>query len=105
MVVQTERKTDGTMADMQLQNGGRFLLYALGKQALSAFPEQQNNWDKIEQQIAKNLKEKIALYSVDPGVIWNLANPQYLFRNGCRKLRRALRLCQDTSIDNPGSIG
>ena len=84
MVVQTERKTDGTMADMQLQNGGRFLLYALGKQALSAFPEQQNNWDKLEQQIAKNLKEEIALYSADPGVIWNPANPQYLFRNGCR---------------------
>jgi hypothetical protein len=84
MIVQTERKTDGTMADMQLQNGGRFLLYALGKQALSAFPDQQNNWDKLEQQIAKNLKEEIALYSAAPGVIWNPANPQYLFRNGCR---------------------
>ncbi|MET0583314.1 MAG: hypothetical protein ABW099_00435 [Candidatus Binatia bacterium] len=48
MVVQTERKMDGTMADMQLQNGSRFLVYALGKQALSAFTEQQNNWDKLE---------------------------------------------------------
>jgi hypothetical protein len=38
----------------------------------------------LEQQIAKNLKEEIALYSADPGVIWNPANPQYLFRNGCR---------------------
>src|SRR4029077_17521477 len=29
MVVLTERKTDGTMADMQLQNGGRILLYCV----------------------------------------------------------------------------
>lgn len=83
MVVQTERKTDGTMADMQLQNGSRFLLYALGKQALSAFPE-QNNWHDIERQIAKNLKEEITLYNTDPSVIWNPANPQYLFRNRCQ---------------------
>jgi hypothetical protein len=71
------------MADIQLQNSSRFLLYALGKQALSAFPE-QNNWNNIERQIGKNLKEEIALYSAAPGVIWNPANPQYLFRNGCR---------------------
>ena len=80
MVVQTEQKTDGTMADMQLQNGSRFLLYALGK---SAFPE-QNNWHDIERHIAKNLEEEITLYSTDPSIIWNPANPQYLFRNGCQ---------------------
>jgi len=81
--VQTERKMDGTMADMQLQNGGRFLVYALGKQALSAFPE-QNNWNDVERQIAKNLKEEITLYSTDPSVIWNPANPQYQLRNRCQ---------------------
>jgi len=108
MVVLTERKTDGTMADMQLQNGGRFLLYALGKQALSAFSEQQNNWDKLEQQIAKNLKEEIALYSADP-VSSGIRRIRSIYfataADNRRKLHRALRLCQDTSIDNAGSIG
>ena len=99
---------DGTMADMQLQNGGRFLFYALGKQALSAFSEQQNNWDKLEQQIAKNLKEEIALYSADP-VSSGIRRIRSIYfataADNRRKLRRALRLCQDTSIDNLGSIG
>ena len=34
MVVRTERKADGAMADMQLQNGSRFLLYAARQTSL-----------------------------------------------------------------------
>jgi hypothetical protein len=84
MVLALERKPDGNMARAQLVNGARFLLSLLGKQALEVFPARDKSWDDQTWQIAKNLREEVALNSSDPGMIWNPANPQYLLRNGCR---------------------
>jgi hypothetical protein len=47
-------------------------------------PLRDKNWDDQSWQIAKNLREEIAIDSSIPGMIWNPANPQYLLRNGCR---------------------
>jgi hypothetical protein len=79
-----ERKLDGNMARAQLVNGSRFLLSLLRKQALYVFPARDKSWDDQTWQIAKNLREEVALNGSDPGMIWNPANPQYLLRNGCR---------------------
>jgi hypothetical protein len=84
MVLALERKPDGNMARLQLVNGSRFLLNLLGKQALDVFPPRDKSWDDQSWQIAKNLREEVALNSSDPGMISNPANPQYLLRNGCR---------------------
>ncbi len=84
VVLTLERRPDDSMARTQIVNGMRFLLNLLGKQALDAFPPRDKSWDEQSWQIAKNLREEIALNSSDPGMIWNPTNPQYLLRNGCR---------------------
>jgi hypothetical protein len=84
MVVAVERKGGGSVAQAQLLNGTRFLLYLLGSQALRAFPTDEKDWDDRSRLIAKTLREDIAFNSADPGMIWNPANPQYLLRQGCR---------------------
>ena len=84
MVLALDRKPDSSMARAQLVNGSRFRLNLLGKQALDVFPLRDKSWDDQSWQIAKNLREEVALNNSDPGMIWNPANPQYLLRNGCR---------------------
>ena len=84
MVLAVERKPGDNMAQAQLLNGARFLLYLLGAEALRAFPEGEKDWDDTSRRIAKNLREEIALNSADPGMIWHPANPQYLLRQRCR---------------------
>ena len=84
MVLALERKPDRTMSSAQIGNGGRFLLNLLGRRALDAFPARDKSWDEQSRQIAKNLREEIALAIADPAMIWNPANPQYLLREGCR---------------------
>ena len=84
MVLAVERKTDGSVAEAQLLNGARFLLYLLGPQALGAFPEDKKDWDDRDRRTAKTLRKDITFNSADPGMIWNPANPQYLLLQGCR---------------------
>jgi hypothetical protein len=84
MMLAVERKAGGSVAEAQLLNGTRFLLYLLSPQALGAFPENKKDWDDRSRRIAKTLREDVAFNSADPGMIWNPANPQYLLRQGCR---------------------
>jgi len=101
IVVRLERKPDGAMANLQLTNGSRFLLFLLGATALRVFTERQKNWDDQEWQVGKNLKEEVVLNSSDPGMIWNPANPQYWLRGGCwrRFTRGQLRLTIRGALD------
>jgi hypothetical protein len=84
ITVSVERQMTGKFADTQLANGSRFLLNMLGNQALSAFPAPERDWDQRAVQIAKNLRDEIALNIADPVMIWNPKNPQYILRVGCK---------------------
>jgi hypothetical protein len=83
MVIELERKPDSTMARAQALNGARFLLFLLGSQALEQFPTRERDWDDMTRQIAKSLKEEIAMNLADRQMIWHPKNPEYLLRNGC----------------------
>jgi hypothetical protein len=47
MIVALERKPDGSMARAQEVNEARFLLFLLGKEALTRFPPRGKQWDDL----------------------------------------------------------
>ncbi len=83
MVIASDSR--GSPAEAQLNNGARSLLALLGQKALERFPEPgelPNN--KMKRQIARHLKEEIALLIADPVNIYNPAHPKYILGGGCR---------------------
>ena len=59
------------LPDWRLENGAQWLVFLLGKSALSYAPSAE---------IRENIEKTIS----DPASIWNTSNPQYPLRNGCR---------------------
>lgn len=73
------------MRNAQLQNGAFGLLYLLGPDALTHFPEPEmvakpkpyiHDIEFIRRDIGRNIN--------DPGMVWNRAAPFYLLREGCK---------------------
>ena len=68
----------------QINNGVRWLLSMLGKQALDHFPDVNQIAEKSRRNRAQYLKKMIAL-DIDEGSpsIFNPSHPQYILREGC----------------------